>query len=297
VTASAGHAGRPAPAWPPADAPGPGQVPRLAAGTELLGEYQGSGYAQPPSLARRADGQVIQMSALLYAVACRIDGSRDPAAIAALASADLGRSLTAGQVRYLITAKLLPLGITAAGDAPAAAPTASPLLALRARGTLLPERAANAAGALLTPLFRWPVIVAVAASITAADWWLFAVHGLGGGTRQVLRTPADLLAVLGLSLLSAVFRQRARAPATAKRSTAATCPPVAAAIVITWPGVARNATLADHGLRVPPAARQQKAPTGSCADRECTVTRRFSSTPVITPPTVTGDGAVLPYAG
>ena len=117
MTAVAGHvtAGRPAPALPPADAPGPGQVPRLADGVELLGEYQGSGYSQPPSLVRRADGQVIQMSPLLYRVACRIDGSRDPAAIAELVSADLGRSLTADQVRYLITAKLLPLGIVAAG--------------------------------------------------------------------------------------------------------------------------------------------------------------------------------------
>ena len=149
MTAIAGHvtAGRPAPVLPPADAPGPGQVPRLADGVELLGEYQGSGYAQPPSLVRRADGQVIQMSPLLYRVACRIDGSRDPAAIAGLVSEDLGRSLTADQVRYLITAKLLPLGVVAAEGVPAAAPKANPLLALRARGTLLSERAANATGA------------------------------------------------------------------------------------------------------------------------------------------------------
>ncbi|MGH3174071.1 MAG: hypothetical protein ACRDPF_09450, partial [Streptosporangiaceae bacterium] len=207
MTAVAGHvtAGRAAPAWPPADAPGPGQVPRLATGVELLGEYQGSGYAQPPSLVRRADGQVIQMSPLLYRVACRIDGSRDPEAIAGLVSGDLGRSLTADQVRYLITAKLLPLGVAAAGEAPAAAPTANPLLALRARGTLLPERAANAAGALLTPLFRAPVVVAVLVSVVAVDWWLFAVHGLGGGLQQVLRDPVNLLIVLGLSLVSAVF--------------------------------------------------------------------------------------------
>ena len=39
------------------------------------------------------------MSALLYRVTCRIDGSRDRAAIAELVSADLGRSLTAEQVR------------------------------------------------------------------------------------------------------------------------------------------------------------------------------------------------------
>jgi hypothetical protein len=133
VTAVAGHvtAGRTAPALPAADPPGPGQVPRLADGVELLGEYQGSGYAQPPSLVRRADGQVIQMSPLLYRVACRIDGSRDPEAIADLVSGDLGRSLTAGQVRYLITAKLLPPGIVAARGAPAAPPKASPLFALR----------------------------------------------------------------------------------------------------------------------------------------------------------------------
>jgi len=133
VTAVAEHvtAGRPAPGLPAADAAGPGQVPRLAAGVELLGEYQGSGYTQPPSLVRRADGQVIQVSPLLHRVACRIDGSRDLAAIAELVSADLGRSLTADQVRYLITAKLLPLGVVAAGEAPAAAPKANPLLALR----------------------------------------------------------------------------------------------------------------------------------------------------------------------
>ena len=101
----------------------------------MLGEYQGSGYSQPPSLVRRADGQVIQMSPLLYQVTCRIDGSRGPAAIAELVSGDLGRSLTADQVRYLVTAKLVPLGVAAAGGVPAAPPTASPLFALRARGT------------------------------------------------------------------------------------------------------------------------------------------------------------------
>src|SRR6266496_51393 len=111
MTVAAGPvtAGRTAPAVPAAGASGPAEPPRLASGVELLGEYQDSGYSQPPSLVRRADGQVIQMSPLLYRVASRIDGSHDLAAIAELVSADLGRSLTADQVRYLITAKLLPL--------------------------------------------------------------------------------------------------------------------------------------------------------------------------------------------
>ena len=102
------------------------------------------------------------MSPLLYQVACRIDGSRGPDAIAALVSADLGRSLDAEQVRYLVAAKLLPLGVVA-GGVPRALPKANPLFSLRARGTLLPERAVNLVGAFLRPLFQWPFIVAVAA--------------------------------------------------------------------------------------------------------------------------------------
>src|SRR5690348_18447399 len=99
------------------------------------------------------------MSALLYRVACRIDGSRDTATIARVVSEDLGRSLTAEQVRYLITAKLLPLGVVADQGAPAAPPKANPLLALRGRGTLLPEGASNAAGTPLPPLFPLRVVV------------------------------------------------------------------------------------------------------------------------------------------
>ena len=242
MTAVAGHVttGRPAPVLPSADAPGPAQVPRLADGVELLGEYKGSGYSQPPSLVRRADGQVIQMSALLYGVACRIDGSRGAAAIAGLVSADLGRSLTTDQVRYLITAKLLPLGIVAAEGAPAAAPKANPLLALRARGTLLPERAANAAGTLLRPLFRGPVVVAVVVSVAAVDWWLFAVHGLGGGVRQVERDPVDLLVVLGLSVASALFHECGHAAGC--RYGGARPGKIGVGIYLVWPAFFTNVT-------------------------------------------------------
>jgi putative peptide zinc metalloprotease protein len=242
VTAVAGHVitGRTVPGLPPADAPGLAGPPRLAEGVELLGEYQGSGYNQPPSLVRRPDGQVIQMSALLYQVTCRIDGSRDPAAIAALVSGDLGRSLTADQVRYLSTAKLLPLGIVAAEGAPAAPPKANPLFALRARGTLLPERAANAAGTLLRPLFRWPVVVAVVGSVLAVDYWLFAIHGLGGGLQQILRNPVDLLAVLGLSVVSAMFHECGHAAGC--RYGGARPGRIGVGIYLVWPSFFTNVT-------------------------------------------------------
>jgi putative peptide zinc metalloprotease protein len=245
VTAVAGPmtAGRPSPALPPADAPWPGQVPRLADGVELLGEYQGSGYRQPPSLVRRPDGQVIQMSALLYQVTSRIDGARDPAAIAGLVSADLGRTLTAEQVRYLITAKLVPLGVAAdqsAAATPAAPPVATPLLALRARGTLLPERAVNAAGTLLRPLFRWPVVVTVIASVAAVDYWMFAVHGLGGGLQQILRNPVNLLIVVGLSVVSGAFHECGHAAGC--RYGGARPGVIGVGIYLVWPAFFTNVT-------------------------------------------------------
>ena len=243
MTAVAGHVttGRTAPpALPSADAPGPAWPPRLAEGVELLGEYKNSAYSQPPSLVRRADGQVIQMSPLLYQVACRIDGFRGPEAIAALVSADLGRALDAGQVRYLITAKLLPLGVVAAGGVPRALPKANPLFSLRARGTLLPERIVNLLGAFLRPLFQWPVVVAVVVSVAAVDYWLFAVHGLGGGIGQVLRDPVDLLVVLGLSLVAAVFHECGHA--TGCRYGGARPGVIGVGIYLVWPSFFTNVT-------------------------------------------------------
>ena len=89
--------------------------PRLANGVELLGELKDSGFAKPRSLVRRADGQVIQLSRLLYLVSSLMDGTRGAQDIASAVSGELGRALTDEQVRYLITAKLTPLGIVA-GD-------------------------------------------------------------------------------------------------------------------------------------------------------------------------------------
>jgi putative peptide zinc metalloprotease protein len=242
MTVAAGHltAGRTPAPMAPDGPPEKALPPRLAEGVELLGEYQDSGYSQPPSLVRRPDGQIIQMSPLLYRVTCRIDGSRDLAAIAELVSGDLGRALNAGQVRHLLTAKLLPLGVVADEAAPPTPPTANPLLALRGRGTLLPEGAANAAGMLLRPLFHGPLVVAVAGCFLAVDYWLFAVHGLGGGIQQVLRDPVDLLIVLGLSVVSAAFHELGHA--TGCRYGGARPGVVGAGIYLIWPSFFTNVT-------------------------------------------------------
>jgi hypothetical protein len=101
---------------------------RPADGLRLLGEYQGSGFTEPRFLVRRADGQVIQLSRLLYLVAEAIaeggtgDGTShhgwDAGQVAARAGASFGREITADNVRYLVTGKLAPLGVVVTGEPP-----------------------------------------------------------------------------------------------------------------------------------------------------------------------------------
>jgi putative peptide zinc metalloprotease protein len=234
------------PAAPAADAgaagaaPQPMDPPRLADGTELLGEFRDSGDSQPPSLVRRPDGQVIQMSRLLYLTAAALDGHRDTAAIAAIVSAGLGKTLTADQARYLITSKLAPLGVLAVTGASVTAPTADQLLTLAARGTLLPGRAAAAAGTLLRPLFRPPVIAAVVAVTIALDWWVLAVHGLGAGLGQVIRDPAGLLTIFALFTASAAFHELGHAAGC--RYGGARPGRIGAGLYLLWPSFFTNVT-------------------------------------------------------
>ena len=52
----------------------PRSVWSLAQGVELLGEFEGAAYSERPWLLRRRDGQIIQISRLLYAIASYLDG-------------------------------------------------------------------------------------------------------------------------------------------------------------------------------------------------------------------------------
>ncbi|MGW7365566.1 hypothetical protein ACWGI8_19520 [Streptomyces sp. NPDC054841] len=87
-------------------------VPRLGAGLQLLGEYQGSGSKERKYLVRRGDGQVVQLSRLLYLVTEAVDGVRDTETISHRVSARFGREVSADNIEYLIEQKLEPLGVT-----------------------------------------------------------------------------------------------------------------------------------------------------------------------------------------
>src|SRR5437588_3817360 len=145
-------------------------APVLADGVELIGDYEGSGYKEPPALVRRGDGQVIQLPPLLYGVAARCDGQHDEVQIATELTEEIHRQLEPDQVRFLVNDKLLPLGILAAADG--SSPTVGktdPFLGLRFRMALIPGRVSNALGWVFQPLFFPIAIVAVLAGLAAAD--------------------------------------------------------------------------------------------------------------------------------
>jgi putative peptide zinc metalloprotease protein len=114
-------------------------VPRLAEGIELVGEYEDSGFKEPQFIARRADGQVIQLSELLNIVAEQVDGKRDFAQIAERTGERFGRKVSSGNVQFLVEKQLRPLGVLAAADGSSPSlPKADPLLALKFRTALIP---------------------------------------------------------------------------------------------------------------------------------------------------------------
>jgi putative peptide zinc metalloprotease protein len=188
---------------------------RIAEGVELLGKYESSGYKEAHFLARRADGQVIQLPRLLYLVLSAADGTSDLHGIAHDISHRVGRKLDAEQLGFLLEKRLRPLGLLQAArqDKEPRVERPDPLLALKFRGALVPERAVDAIAARLQPLFHTPIVVAVLAGLAVVDGWLFFAHGVAQASRQIIYQPLFLLLALGLVLLSMAFHECGHAAA------------------------------------------------------------------------------------
>jgi len=192
------------------------EKPRLSQGIDLIGVYEGSGFKEPPYIARRADGQVIQLAPLLYLIAEASDGVRTNEEIAAAVSEAIKRGVSADNVRQLVDERLRPLGVIAPADgSEPELKKADPLLALKLRAALVPERLVNAITKVFKPLFLPPVIVVVLAGLVAMDVWLFLYHGVAQSLREVLYSPVLLMMMLGLVILSAAFHECGHATACA----------------------------------------------------------------------------------
>ncbi len=194
-----------------APTPGPsssGGALKLAEGIDLIGEYQGSGFKEPPYIARRADGQMIQLPKLLFLIARAADGRRDADQIAQAVTKEFGRGVSGENVAFLVDKKLRPLGVLAAPDGSSPRlEKPDPMLALKFRAALIPKGVVNAFTTVFHPLF-WPIVVlGVLAGLVALDVWLFFIHGVAQSVRNLINEPVFFLMVFGLVVLSAALHE------------------------------------------------------------------------------------------
>jgi putative peptide zinc metalloprotease protein len=201
---------------PPFDEAVADAAPRLADDVELIGEYADSGFKQPPYIVRRGDGQVIQMPWLLYAVAEAVDGERDYAEIGEYVSPRIGRGLDAEGAKLLVEEKLRPIGIVALEDGTTPElEKFDPLLALRMKTAVVPERVVNRVTRLFRPFFWPPLMLALLVAFVGLDVWLFVFHGVAQSLRQTLYDPMFILLLLALIVVSAAFHECGHATACA----------------------------------------------------------------------------------
>jgi putative peptide zinc metalloprotease protein len=185
-------------------------IPRLADGVELIGRFEDSGFKEPPCIARRADGQVVQMAPLLFALADEIDGRRSYDDVAEALSHRIERGVTGEMVEMLVQEQLKPLGIVAGEQQ---LKKVDPLLALKFRTKVVPARITSALTTVFRPLFFGPVVVAVVAAFVALDGWLLGVHGVSQSLRHVIYNPALLVLLIGGVVLATAFHEIGHATA------------------------------------------------------------------------------------
>jgi putative peptide zinc metalloprotease protein len=239
------HGGPPGQAGPPSSsALATGhrpQVPSRAEGIQLLGQSEGSGYREAPSLVRRADGQTLQLTPLLYLVLAAADGSRDTEEMARHVSAGSGRLVSPENIRTLMDSQLLPMGLLrlADGSQPEVR-KADPLLGMRFRYTVTDPERTRRLTAPFAALFNPLIVVAVTAAFLAACWWVLMVKGLGSATHAAFANPALLLLIFAITILSAGFHEFGHAAAA--RRGGATPGAMGAGLYLIWPAFFTDVT-------------------------------------------------------
>ncbi|MEU1418282.1 hypothetical protein ABZ451_42925, partial [Streptomyces sp. NPDC005731] len=143
-------------------------------------------------LLRRGDGQVIQVSRLLYLVVGSVDGVRDAEAISHRVSGRYGQEVSAEDVVFLVERKLTPLGVTVpsdGGEGGGSVPRSDLLLALKGHRVVFGERQVARIAGVLGWLHAPLVVVLVLVSAVVMDGWLFGVHGGITALLEVLEQP------------------------------------------------------------------------------------------------------------
>ncbi len=183
-------------------------LPALVPGTELVGEFEDSGYREPPHLVCRPDGQVVRLPSLLYQVARALDG-QPLERVAEQLSRETGRGFTAEHIVFLIDEKLVPLGLTTYSDGSPPPPMrkTDTFLAFRFRLAVLPQRATWFLSGLFAWLFHPVLVLGALGTFVGGEVWLWMTQDTGIALRAVLSSPADVLLVVLLAIASCVFHE------------------------------------------------------------------------------------------
>ncbi|MGP0222045.1 hypothetical protein [Paenarthrobacter sp. NCHU4564] len=217
------------------------ELPVLADGVQLLGETKGSGYREPPSLVRRADGQVLQLTSLLFMVLEASNGTRTLDEIAAEVTPRFGKHVTAGNVAALMASHLLPLGLLQLADgSQPGLKRADPLLGMRFRFTVTDPSMTRRLTAPFAILFHPFIVFAVTAAFLAACWWVLMVKGLASATHNAFDNPGLLLLVFCVTILSAGFHEFGHAAAAARGGAAPGR--MGAGLYLVWPAFFTDVT-------------------------------------------------------
>lgn len=212
----------------------PAEVPVRATGVELIGELPGSGYKKPPALVRRADGQTVQLTRLLFLVLEQIDGHRSYDELAVAVSDAFGRQVSAEQVTTLVDGQLRPLGLLALADgSEPEVRKANPLLAVKFKKVVTDPAVTRRITAPFAVLFH-PLLVVplVLAFVVTAGYVLFR-EGLAAATRDAFTQPGLFLLVFAVTALSAGFHEFGHAAAC--RYGGATPGAMGAGLYLVWP--------------------------------------------------------------
>ena len=212
-----------------------------ADGVELIGEMVGSGYRVPPSLVRRADGQTIQLTPLLYSILREIDGDRTPTEVAAAVSASTGRTVSEDNIRQLVDHKLRPQGLVVLPDgSQPQLKKRTPLLGLHFRRAVTdPDRTRR----LTDPfrfLFRPWMVVPVLAAFAVVCWWVSFRKGLAAAAYDAFDRPGLLILVFVVTVISAGFHEFGHAAAA--RYGGATPGVMGFGLYLLWPAFYTDVT-------------------------------------------------------
>jgi putative peptide zinc metalloprotease protein len=188
-----------------------GQILDRAAGIELLGDVDGSGYKEGAALVRRADGQVVHLGPLMFALLELVDGRRSPDELAEALSEKLGRGCDVEHVQALAQ-KLAAQGLLA-GTEHNAPERSNPLLALRCKVLITSEKVTRRLTAPFTFLFHRWIVWPVLAAFVAVVWLVLFREGLAAATADAFDDPNLLVLVFALGVVSAAFHELGHAAA------------------------------------------------------------------------------------